>query len=340
MAKVRYNPHRVSDPDVRAVLERIAGTLSHDVKVTSGDRDYVPSGGSKTSDHLTHHAADFHVEGIPDSSAFDAIRSQADSIFDRDSHYQFIYHGPHTSTQGEHLHVGHGTAHTHGVDFKVEGLGPADGGHYSLIGHSPGGNFSDSFSSSHNLWDAFWSFVTGFFAEQHDANHDHLSPDHSVPATDASPETHTPDSPHHGSDPSDKPNGVPEQPPVDVNPLSHNHSDGSAPSNSLSHSGSDAGHGPSHDDHSGGWLSGVMAWISGATSGNASEHSTYDSSHWTSSYDDHASSHDSSSFDHSWSDHSGHDTSSSWSWSDSSHSHDDHTSSNSSSWYDDSTNYD
>jgi hypothetical protein len=125
MPQVNYNSRTVSDEDVKKVLENIAAALGKDVNVSSGDRDKVPGGGSKTSHHLDHRAADFHVAGETDQNAFASIKAKKDDIFASDKRFQCIRHGEHTETQGAHLHVGR-YATGSGVSFVVEGL-TADG---------------------------------------------------------------------------------------------------------------------------------------------------------------------------------------------------------------------
>ena len=72
---------------------RVANELQATVTVTSGDRDYVPKGGSKTSLHLAHRAADFSGSNYTLASAFFKIKEKQDKIFDWDKKYEVIHHG-------------------------------------------------------------------------------------------------------------------------------------------------------------------------------------------------------------------------------------------------------
>lgn len=103
--RVNYGRYRVSDPLVRQVLERIAQATGRTVTLTSGDRTYVPRGGSRTSLHLLRRAADFKVTGMSLGQVFDLIRNNKSSIL-AGAGYEVIYHQPGTNTGGPHLHVG------------------------------------------------------------------------------------------------------------------------------------------------------------------------------------------------------------------------------------------
>jgi hypothetical protein len=81
----------------------------------------VPSGGSKTSLHLSKRAADFSVTGETLEAAFQSIKDKRKDIFDADKKYECIHHGSHTETSGAHLHIGRFETGA-GVDFKTEGL--------------------------------------------------------------------------------------------------------------------------------------------------------------------------------------------------------------------------
>jgi hypothetical protein len=129
--KVTYT-RNVSDEHLKAVLQRIADFLKKDVTVHSGDRGHVPQGGSRTSLHLQHRAADFHISGLSDEQAFKALKSGVAQIFDATHGYEFIYHGPHTETEAHHLHLGHYAGKYTGlVVFKTEGLTKATRGEYT-----------------------------------------------------------------------------------------------------------------------------------------------------------------------------------------------------------------
>ncbi len=130
MPTVNYNEKTVSDENVKTVLQSIADQLKGDVNVTSGDRSYVPKGGSTKSHHVDKRAADFWVTGYTLQCAFTKIKTKKSDIFDSDKKYQAIRHGTHTKTGGAHLHVGRYPSGS-GVSFLVEGLTAATKGVYS-----------------------------------------------------------------------------------------------------------------------------------------------------------------------------------------------------------------
>jgi hypothetical protein len=133
MPAVNLNGKTVSDLNVQTVLQRIADLLGATVKVTSGDRGHVPTGGSTTSHHLSHTAADIHVEGLSDDHVFARLMSDKDTIFDADKRYQVIKHGQFTATQGAHIHIGRYADGT-GVAFFVEGtMAPMRPGKYQSV---------------------------------------------------------------------------------------------------------------------------------------------------------------------------------------------------------------
>ena len=109
MSGVLYNSYHVSDEGVRQMLENISPVTGLTVYVVSGDRNFVPKGGAKKSDHLTGRAADFHLNGLSDEHAFALIRSKWIEIFGDHMEYQVIFHGSNTKTEGEHIHLGHPT---------------------------------------------------------------------------------------------------------------------------------------------------------------------------------------------------------------------------------------
>ncbi len=132
MFKVSYGSHKVSDSPLRTVMQRIANTLKTDLIVTSGDRNYVPKGGSKNSLHLEKRAVDFHsrtkdlkkLDLKKLKELYDLIKEKADKIFDHDQAYELIIHGQYTGTGGPHLHIGRyfeGTKKP-GLYLKEEGL--------------------------------------------------------------------------------------------------------------------------------------------------------------------------------------------------------------------------
>ena len=131
---VRYNGYPVSDLDIRAKLETISEVTGRTVNVTSGDRNFVPAGGARNSDHLKKRAADFHLEGLPDEAAFDEIRIKHVTIFGVAMGFQLIRHGAHTQTQGAHIHLGQPEEGSPRCGFWTEGLTLSDRGHYRKVG--------------------------------------------------------------------------------------------------------------------------------------------------------------------------------------------------------------
>jgi len=119
--RVNYRGFTVSSPEVRAVLQRIANATGRTVRVTSGDRDHVPSGGSRTSLHLAHRAADFTVMGLSLEDAFQVLRDREGEIL-TDGGYEVIWHQANTNTGGPHLHVGFRGARRD-TQFKTETRG-------------------------------------------------------------------------------------------------------------------------------------------------------------------------------------------------------------------------
>lgn len=133
MPKVHYNSKTVSDPEIRRVLQTIADLYAKDVKVTSGNRDFVPTGGSKTSLHLDHKAADFHVMGVTDAKVFQDLKIYISMVFNATDSYEVVWHGSYTGTSGPHMHLGHysrkkGVGY---VKFKTEGLTQKTKNHYT-----------------------------------------------------------------------------------------------------------------------------------------------------------------------------------------------------------------
>jgi peptidoglycan hydrolase-like protein with peptidoglycan-binding domain len=123
--RVFYNGHPVSDSRLRAKMEQIADYFGRNITVTSGDRDYVPPGGSSTSLHLAHRAVDLHVNGLSDAYVFSRLR--ASGILNNG--YEVIRHGPFTATGGPHVHIGrYGDGRQ--SSFKIEGTSPRNRGVY------------------------------------------------------------------------------------------------------------------------------------------------------------------------------------------------------------------
>lgn len=103
--RVNYRGFTVSSAEVREALQRLAALSGRSVRVTSGDRDHVPRGGSRTSLHLAHRAADFTLTGLSLSEAFELLRSNREQVL-TDGGYEVIWHQAGTSTGGPHLHLG------------------------------------------------------------------------------------------------------------------------------------------------------------------------------------------------------------------------------------------
>jgi hypothetical protein len=130
MAQVHYSA-KVSDDQLKVILQRVANALNRDIHVHSGDRDTVVKGSNTHSLHLLHRAADFHVEGMSDESVFSEMRHHL-NVFDKSQGYEFIRHGQFTNTGGAHLHLGRYPGEHQGkVLFKTEGLSPGSGGRYT-----------------------------------------------------------------------------------------------------------------------------------------------------------------------------------------------------------------
>lgn len=123
MAQVNYNGYTISDATVKEVLENISAYFGADVSVTSGDRTTVPDGGSTTSLHLSKRAADFYVVGIDYGTAYLNLKNLGyDQVFKYGHSYEFIWHGVHTGTTGQHLHLGrYGASSVSTVKFISEG---------------------------------------------------------------------------------------------------------------------------------------------------------------------------------------------------------------------------
>lgn len=139
MPIVNYGQYRVSDERLREVLELIADETGHVVRLTSGDRDFVPKGGSPKSLHLINSAVDFHVDGLSDEQAFTLIRMKRRKIFgdaeDDAFRFQILWHGANTETQGAHLHLGYVPEgfRFSSRGFLVEGLTPLTKGQYTRV---------------------------------------------------------------------------------------------------------------------------------------------------------------------------------------------------------------
>ena len=109
--RVEFNGKTVSSRMVTDVLARISVAAGGKViSVTSGDRNHVPRGGSRTSLHLHRRAADFYIQGMSLSAGYQLLKSKFSEIFPAGHGFEVIYHGPSTVTGGPHLHVGHRTS--------------------------------------------------------------------------------------------------------------------------------------------------------------------------------------------------------------------------------------
>jgi muramidase (phage lysozyme) len=113
-------------------MERISELTGKTVRVHSGDRNFVPKGGSTRSLHLAKRAVDFHVTDLSDTALRDKILQNLPKVFSKSEGYEFIHHGPYTGTGGPHLHIGHfDGSHKGSVILKREGLTPATKNVYS-----------------------------------------------------------------------------------------------------------------------------------------------------------------------------------------------------------------
>lgn len=114
---VNYAGRSISDGTLRGKLNRIADYFGRGITITSGDRNFVPPGGSRTSLHLAGRAADLHVNGLSDRAVFYGLKR---SGLLRGG-YEVIWHGSNTATGGPHIHIGRygdGRAST----FRAEGV--------------------------------------------------------------------------------------------------------------------------------------------------------------------------------------------------------------------------
>ncbi|AKT37241.1 peptidoglycan-binding domain-containing protein [Chondromyces crocatus] len=128
-SRVEYTK-TVSDQKLRAKLSELAMLFGWRIKVHSGDRNHVPSGGSQTSLHLQKRAADFHVynaqgQMISDKQGFKEIALSGLVSLD----YELIWHGTQTSTGGPHLHLGR-YGNDRNSQFKIEGTTASNKGRY------------------------------------------------------------------------------------------------------------------------------------------------------------------------------------------------------------------
>lgn len=129
-------PSRItSDPEVKVVFDGIAASMQATPVYTSGDRDRPVADGSRRSDHLAARAQDGHVQGHTDAQVFAHLKANPALIPPKG--YQVIHHGPHTVTQGGHIHIGRapdGHARcSRPSQFLVEGLTPQTRGIYTVV---------------------------------------------------------------------------------------------------------------------------------------------------------------------------------------------------------------
>lgn len=106
MATVNFNGHTITDEVVKKVLQAMCDFFQSNVNVTSGDRTGVPPGGEKKSAHLDGRAADFHIEGYDDGTAYLYMKIFASAMFISGHNYQVIWHGGFNPEIKAHLHVG------------------------------------------------------------------------------------------------------------------------------------------------------------------------------------------------------------------------------------------
>lgn len=133
---VIYHKH-TTDGQLKILLERIAQVLGVNVTVHSGNRDFVPTGGAQKSLHLHHRAVDLHAGGLSDEQVFTRLKAHKSDLYDKNYSYQIIRHGPHTATEGPHIHIGdYGflrvQVHGAGLTFFVEGMTPQTKGVYTV----------------------------------------------------------------------------------------------------------------------------------------------------------------------------------------------------------------
>jgi hypothetical protein len=139
MASVNFNGHTISSEEVKLVLQAVCDFFQANVFVTSGNRDFVPPGGSQTSWHLSGKAADFYVEGNENSTVFMYMKVFVSNFFKMGNKYEFINHGSYTGTTGKHLHLAcKGSTNDFGyVEFIEEGLTSSTKNIYKTVANIP-----------------------------------------------------------------------------------------------------------------------------------------------------------------------------------------------------------
>lgn len=132
MPTMNFNGKGVTDTEVKDVLQAMADFFEKDVVVTSGDRGTpLNVGGKGKSLHLKNQAADFHIAGMDEGTAYLYIKVFASAMFASEHGYEFIWHGPHTETMGQRLHLGrYGSASPGYVKFKKESITNSEKGIY------------------------------------------------------------------------------------------------------------------------------------------------------------------------------------------------------------------
>ena len=130
---VNYQGRRVSDIEVCNVLEAISTYFGRDLNTTSGDRGTALTvGAGDGSLHLQNRAADFHIDGLDDGTAYLHLKVYASQFFLSGERYEVVLHGTHTETSGAHLHIGRIGTNANGyVKFVKEGISSEDTGTYS-----------------------------------------------------------------------------------------------------------------------------------------------------------------------------------------------------------------
>ena len=105
MPKVHYRHHKVGDENLRAVLDRVAAALDHNITITAGERSRTVNGTMVETSLRRKPAADFSLGGVPLRHAFDTMRRKKADIFDGDKRYQVILHGRYSETGRGQIHV-------------------------------------------------------------------------------------------------------------------------------------------------------------------------------------------------------------------------------------------
>jgi hypothetical protein len=135
--EVHYKKN-VSDTWLRRFLVAVAHLCGGDVTVHSGDREFVPKGGSKKSQHLLGRAADLKVSGLSPKQVFERLSNAAEQLPAPLARYQILHHGPFTATEAEHVHIGRygflqKESDRPGFDFWVEGDSLTTRGKYRKV---------------------------------------------------------------------------------------------------------------------------------------------------------------------------------------------------------------